>query len=249
MIGLILLAAGRGTRVGNATAKQFLELHGRPVYQHALLRYAGDKLADRIALLVPPDAVDEVRGAVDAMQLPVPISVRAGGETRDLSIRAGILALDEMAQPGACRQVILHNAASPNTDSTTIQACLAALDDNEVAQACIPETRTQFLAEHGQATRMLPRTQIVTSCDPTVFRAAEFRRLLDFKRDHRRDNDTTTDAALQLGYRVALITSQAGNIKLTGPWDLAALSAAMRESASGAENASPPALKTSAAIR
>jgi len=227
MIGLILLAAGRGLRAGNRTAKQFVELRGRPVYQHALLQYARAKLVDRIALLVPPETVDEVRQVVDEIGLEVPVLVRAGGATRDLSIRSGVAALEELSEPERYQHLILHNAASPNTDTKTIQSCLAALSENEVAQACLPETRTQFIADNGQAVRMLPRESIVTSCDPTAFRADALRQLLAFKQQRGLENDTTTDSALQLGFRVALIPSHAGNIKLTGPWDFALLTAAM----------------------
>jgi len=229
MIGLILLAAGRGVRVGHPTAKQFLELHGRPLYQHALLRYAGARLVDRIALLVPPARVEDIRMAVEALRPAVPVTVTAGGDTRDLSIRAGLAALDDTGEADSYRQLILHNSASPNTDTLTIEACLAALRDNEVAQACLPETRTQFIAEGGRATQMLPREATFTSCDPTAFRADALRRLLAYKHEQGLTNDTTTDTALQLGYRVALVPSHPGNIKLTGPWDYALLAAAMAD--------------------
>ena len=231
MIGVILLAAGRGERVGNTTAKQFLALRGRPVYQHALIHYASAGLVDRIALVVPRSAVGEVTDAVETLQPGLPIAVCAGGDTRDLSIRAGLSALDDLGDPDSYQQLILHNAASPNTDTGTIARCLAALDQDQVAQACLPETRTQFIADGAHATSMLPRAAIVTSCDPTAFRAGALRRLLDYKQAQGLANDTTTDTALNLGYGVALVPSHAGNIKLTGPWDLALLNAAMAGSA------------------
>ncbi len=139
--------------------------------------------------------------------------------------------------------LVLHNSASPNTDRATLLACLQSARNGRVAQAFIPETRTQFLKKGVLAEKMLPRQQVATACDPTVFPAKTLRAVLQAQAERKIASDTTTDLAMELGYDVELVESQPGNLKITGPWDLATLSAAMakkqNENSEAAANTNP----------
>ncbi len=53
MIAVILLAAGQGTRFGTGSVtKQFLDLHGKPVFMHALDTYLDPKLVDQVSIAI-----------------------------------------------------------------------------------------------------------------------------------------------------------------------------------------------------
>lgn len=230
MIGLIMLAAGSSQRFGtDAGLKQFADIRGKPVLVRALMPYLEQRLADAIVVVVPGEHHDRSQAFLDGHRIGHQVLLTDGGATRQLSIRAGLAALDGWAGARRFDTLILHNAASPNTDATTIQRCLAGLADAQIVQACQPELRTQFLARDGFATQMLPRDQIVCSADPTVFRAAALRDVLRYQQERQITADTTTDVALALGLSVGLVVSTPGNIKITGPFDLAAVSAAIAQ--------------------
>lgn len=225
MIGAIVLAGGRGSRFGADMPKQFADIHGRPVLIHALQTYVGAGLTDRVILVTPPDLLDHTHALLARHDLDGQVAVCAGGPTRQASIRLGVAAAQ--AAGASYRVLILHNAASPNTDHDTVRRCVAALEEADVVQACHWEQRTLFETADGYAVRLLDREHTACSCDPTAFRAEALHAVLAEQQRRGLQVDTTTDVALDLGLRVKLVASPPGNIKITGPWDLATLHAAM----------------------
>ena len=58
MISAIILAGGRGKRMGAGISKQFIELKGKPILYYTLTRFMANKNIDEIILVLPEDEID-----------------------------------------------------------------------------------------------------------------------------------------------------------------------------------------------
>ncbi len=238
MNGVLILAAGKGSRFGNSgPPKQFLTISGKPVLLRAIEPYMADDFACQIVAVVSEESLDRATRLIDEQGLSSRVDICLGGAKRQDSIRAGVSALQSLGLTGADDVVVLHNAASPNTDHGTIRRCLAAIEDEDVVQACQPEMRTLFQRDGSYAEKMIARDTTVCSSDPTVYRASALLNVLSALESGHHPAETTTDIAMELGYRIALVESPAGNLKLTGPWDLAMLTAAIKSRQAGEDAA------------
>ena len=114
---VIIVAAGRGSRMGGAIPKQWQMLAGEPVLAHTLRAFAGM----RVVLVIHPE--DRERAERLGVEL-VP-----GGETRDASVLAGLRALEGS---GVAR-VLIHDGARPLVSPALIRRLIAALETHDGA--------------------------------------------------------------------------------------------------------------------
>lgn len=219
-VGLIIPAAGSGTRFGGDRPKQFLLLDGRPVLARTLEAFAG--LVDRAWLAVNPAWHDEV--AAIAAAAPFPCTVVAGGASRQDSVHAALLAVDD-----GCDRVLVHDAVRPLVPHHCIRACLAALESTPGAVVALPCTATIKRAGSGNVIiDTVPREHLWLAQTPQGFRRSDG--LLAFAAALRDGFQGTDDVQLleRLGLAVTLVTGDARNLKLTTPDDLAVAEALVR---------------------
>ena len=213
----LLVAAGRGSRFGGETPKQYLPLLGRPVLRHAaeaLLRDGGVE-----ALLPVVVAGEEAHVAALLAGLPCrpPVS---GGATRQASVRAGLEALGADAPD----IVLVHDSARPVVPHGTVRALLAALHAHPGAIPGLAVSDTLKHGAEGRITRTVPRDGLFRAQTPQAFR---YDALLAAHRAL--TSDATDDAQVMeaAGQPVALVAGHDTNIKITWPEDLARVEAAM----------------------
>lgn len=217
----IVLAAGRGSRVGAGRPKQLLDLAGVPVLVHAVRLHLA--MRHRIILVVSPPIEDQV-GEILRSHVPGWNGrVVLGGATRGQSVLAALEALPNGAPESG---VILHNAASPNTPATLVRSCLEALTRFDGTQAYIPASRTTVLRHGEKLDWLLPRPLTGVTADPTVYRL-ELATAIAVELERRGDAETTLDVARRLGADIGLIESPASNFKITLTGDLERMEAAM----------------------
>lgn len=135
----IVVAAGKGLRVGGHTAKQFRDWRGKPLICHSIeaLRAAG---ADPLAVVIADDAQAEADAALTGI---VGVQFVTGGITRQDSVRNGLEALAG-APP---ERVLIHDAARPDLPRTVIVRLLAALDNHAGAIPVLPVVDSLVLAD------------------------------------------------------------------------------------------------------
>lgn len=224
MIAAIILAAGQGVRFGAPThPKQYAEIAGQPLYRYVVDLYTGLPAIGRIVLVTDLGHIPQVRAALDQGH---EVAIVAGGATRQQSVENGLSYLEATGLAGD-DIVVLHNGASPNTPRELVERCLQAARDQAVVQAWVPALFTTFSIEDDRVDRVLPREHLGWTCDPTVYRADVLRRAMDLQRSQGLAGDSTIDAARALGIHIGLVRSTHANIKVTTPWDLAAVKGAM----------------------
>lgn len=143
----VVVAAGRGIRIGGDTPKQYRRVGGQAVLTRTLAALAAHPGIARIQPVIAADAADFYRACLDDLDAatrdklaePVP-----GGATRQQSVRAGLEALDGAVTPDL---VLVHDAARPHVDVALIERALVAGRDHGAAVPGIAVTDTIKVVE------------------------------------------------------------------------------------------------------
>jgi 2-C-methyl-D-erythritol 4-phosphate cytidylyltransferase len=215
-VGVVVVAAGRGSRLGGETPKQFQPVGGVPMVLRALRPFAAHPDVARIALVLPAaDAADPpafLRGLVGAGLVVVP-----GGPERADSVVAGLAALGP-----DCTIVLVHVAARPFVERTVIDAVITCARAGEGAVAAVKVSDTLKEASADDATRIartVARDGLWRAQTPQGFPRA----VLERAYAARRGGAPTDDAALveRTGVPVWLVPDSPRNLKITTAEDLA----------------------------
>ncbi len=216
-VGVVIVAAGSGTRIGGDTPKQFLEIAGVPMLLRSIRPFARHPaVAHLVVVLRANDAA-----APPAWLLPHAgemLSVVAGGAERSDSVAAGVAAL-----PADCQVVLVHDAARPFIDAALIDRVIAAARSGNAVVPALPVTDTikeMDAADPSRVGRTVPREHLRSVQTPQGFP----RRVLQAahasaKQDGRKGTD---DAALveQGGGTVHIVAGDPRNMKITTMEDL-----------------------------
>ena len=211
----IIVAAGLGLRAGGGTGKQWRELAGRTVLDHALAPFRANPRVGDIVVVTAPADVGRVQD----------IPCVAGGETRSKSVAAGLAAL---AGSGA-RDVLIHDAARPLVTGAVIDRVLDALENNEGAAPGLPVTDALWRSEGDTVDGIVPRGGLWRAQTPQGFR------LDRIGAAHRSFPDASDDVevALAAGLDVHLVAGDEENLKITYPDDFARAERILRQREGG----------------
>jgi 2-C-methyl-D-erythritol 4-phosphate cytidylyltransferase len=214
----ILPAAGSGRRMKSPTAKQFLEIEGRPLLAFTLQSFQDCDAVDAVILVVPARDVDFCRREiVGRYRLPKVARVVAGGSLRQDSVRAGLAAVQ-----GSCEWVLVHDGVRPVIRPRFIARIIDAARKHGAVTAAVPAKETLKEAdEQGRILKTLDRRRIWLTQTPQVFRYADLLRA-HREADAQTGEEATDDAALveRLGIAVKVLQGPEDNIKVTTPADL-----------------------------
>jgi 2-C-methyl-D-erythritol 4-phosphate cytidylyltransferase len=216
-VGVVVVAAGRGTRLGGDAPKQFQPIAGVPMVLRALRPFTSHpEVAQVVLVLPPPDAAappEFLRTLGEGLTL-VP-----GGAERANSVAAGLAAL----RP-ECTTVLVHDAARPFVEQSVIDAVIAHARAGEGAVAAVRVSDTLKEAAPDDATRVsrtVPRDGLWRALTPQGFPRAVLERA--HAAAGAAGAGATDDAALveRTGVPVRLIPDSPRNLKVTTPEDLA----------------------------
>jgi len=225
MTSALIVAAGKGTRMGPNADKLFLELNGCPLVAHTWRAFDAASCIQEIVIVVRDGlqtAFQELAGKYD---LKKKFHLVAGGKERQDSVWNGLQAL-----PSATEIVAIQDAARPCTTEALIAATIEAARQTGAAVAAQPVTDTIKESRDGDLIeRTLDRSRLWAVQTPQTFRLDIILRALS---EVRRRNLLVTDdtAACELiGQPVKLVLSPHPNPKLTRPADLPAIAALLRD--------------------
>ena len=114
---VIIVAAGRGSRMGGDLPKQWQVLAGKPVLAHTVAAFAGMQ----VLVVIHPDD----RALAEALGVPLVM----GGATRDASVLAGLRALEG----SGVTRVLIHDGARPLVSRALVDRLVAALTTHDGA--------------------------------------------------------------------------------------------------------------------
>jgi 2-C-methyl-D-erythritol 4-phosphate cytidylyltransferase len=201
----LVVAAGRGERLGSTGPKAFVALGGRPMLDWSLEALRSVAAIKEIVVALPP-GVSAPRGCVGV----------CGGAVRAASVRAAFAAASAEGDP-----VLIHDAARPLLTGALIEAVLAGLDGVDAAIAAAPVSDTTKECDGSRIVlRTLDRSRLWAIQTPQVFTRAALERALSLSDDVLAA--ATDEAALveQNGGTVRVVPAPAENLKVTTPLDL-----------------------------
>ena len=199
-------------------AKQFLDLHGKPLLAVTLEKMQECALIDSIILVVPFDDIAYCRRQIiERYSLTKVEKVVGGGKRRQDSVRIGI-----DASGGVYELVLIHDGVRPFIDNDLIERSVtAAIKDRAVITALPAKETVKEISRKGLVVKTYDRRQIWFVQTPQVFRYE------DISTAHRQAilegwNEVTDDAVLveRMGIPVKVIEGSEKNIKLTTYNDL-----------------------------
>ena len=215
-IGLIV-AAGRGYRLGGPLPKQYLPLAGRPILRHTIEALARHQAVDAVQVLIHPDDQALYDAATEGAEKLLP--VRFGGKERQDSVRLGLEAIGALMP----ETVLIHDAVRPFIAMETISAVLEVLGRNAAAIVGVPLADTLKHVEDGVVTGTVSRAGLWRAQTPQGFR---YKEILHAHRHAVRtapETDFTDDAMIaeHAGLRVEMVLGTEDNFKITTAADLA----------------------------
>lgn len=209
----VVVAAGRGVRMGAAVNKVLLPLCGEPVIRHAVRAFCEADEIDGVVVVASADETEQMRAALCGLEKVC--AIVPGGSTRQESVKNGLDAL-----PKEARIALVHDGARPLISRELIARCIRQTEDCGSAVVCTPVTDTVKVEKDGCVVRTLDRSQLRAVQTPQCFFAGELKAAYEVAA---RDGVSVTDDASVMehaGHSVHLLESSEVNFKLTTPEDL-----------------------------
>jgi 2-C-methyl-D-erythritol 4-phosphate cytidylyltransferase len=223
----VIVAAGRGTRMGPGIDKLFLEVAGAPVVVHTWRRFAACAAVDELVLVVRDGLQDAFHELAAHYGLHKPFRLLAGGAERQDSVWNGLAAVS-----AATELVAIQDAARPCTPGDVITRCLAAAHVHGAAVAAQRAVDTIKESDGGtRIARHLDRSRLWTVQTPQCFRREVILRALAAVRAAGRQVTDDTAACEFIGQPVELVESALPNPKVTSRSDLPFVELLLRQGA------------------
>jgi 2-C-methyl-D-erythritol 4-phosphate cytidylyltransferase/2-C-methyl-D-erythritol 2,4-cyclodiphosphate synthase len=238
-VGVVIVAAGSGSRLGHSVPKAFVELAGRSILAHSLDSVFAMSTPAQIVVVAPADELESAAAIVRSIAGAAIgyVSVVAGADTRQGSVRAGIDALDP-----AVETVLVHDAARAFTPSHLFDRVIAAVTSTAAGVIPgLPVVDTIKRMDAGLAVATVDRSELMAVQTPQGFPRVELEAAYG-----NATTEYTDDAALfaAAGHEVSVIEGDALAFKITTPWDLRRAETLAAGAESSAKDAAPEVIRT-----
>lgn len=215
----IILAGGKGSRLGTELPKQFVHVAGRRVLEHAVDAFEQCDCIEKIYLVANPDFIELTQDIVAQNPAWTKVEkVLAGGKERSDSSLAAIRACKEEKA-----NLLFHDAARPLVSGEVIRRVCEALEEHEAVSAAVPTSDSIFCMEGERVTDVPDRRGLRRVQTPQGFRLDVIRRAYE-KAMADPDFRATDDCGVVLRYLpgvpVITVEGEEQNVKLTCREDL-----------------------------
>jgi 2-C-methyl-D-erythritol 4-phosphate cytidylyltransferase len=213
----IVVAAGKGTRLGGNRPKQFLELDGIPVIIRTLRQFERCREIDEVVAVLPAEETAGFQSLAQQFELRKLAHVIGGGETRAQSVQRGLASIDE------AEIVAVHDGVRPFVTPEEIDQVVAAarIGGAAILVAAVADTIKDI--KDGRVIGTLSRTNLRRALTPQCFRFDLLKRAYDRLLEIQAEGIEVTDDCLlveRLGFEIVAVEGSARNIKITREEDL-----------------------------
>jgi len=212
----VILAAGKGERMGAGKNKQFIEIKGRPVLYHTLKAFSRCSAIDKIVLVCARDEIEYCRSEIIEKYSFVKVAgIAEGGTERQDSVRSGLKAA------GDCEVVLIHDGARPFvTDGIIEEGIRCAEKHGACACGVTPKDTIKIKGPGGFSEGTPDRDTLFSVQTPQCFKKELIDGCYDKLSDLQIRFTDDTSVAEHFGYKVFLYPGSYSNIKITTPEDL-----------------------------
>lgn len=213
MNAVIIVAGGKGLRMGGDIPKQFLPIGGKPILMRTIERFLAFDEEMQVVLVLPQSQQDYWHTLCQQYHFTQPYTLANGGETRFHSVLNGLAQVSSRAT-----LIGVHDGVRPFVSLATIRTCY---DEAARSEAAIPVTEVVETVRHltvNQQSETVPRSDYRLVQTPQVFSAPLLRAA--YKQPY--TDFFTDDASVveRYGHAVTLVEGNRENIKITTPFDL-----------------------------
>ena len=210
---VIIVAGGKGLRMGSDIPKQFLPIGGKPVLMRTLERFRAYSCDLQIILVLPETQQDYWRQLCEEYHFDVEYQLANGGQTRFHSVQNGLALVPDDAEG----VVGVHDGVRPFPSIEVIRNCYETAREKKAVIPVIPVVETvRHLENNGSVT--VPRSDYRLVQTPQTFDIQLLKAA-----NHQPYNDGFTDDASVVesyGHAITLVDGNRENIKITTPYDM-----------------------------
>ena len=210
---VIIVAGGKGLRMGSDIPKQFLPIGGKPVLMRTLERFRAYSSDLQIILVLPEAQQDYWRQLCEEYHFDVEYQLANGGQTRFHSVQNGLALVPDDAEG----VVGVHDGVRPFPSIEVIRNCYETAREKKAVIPVIPVVETvRHLENEGSVT--VPRNDYRLVQTPQTFDIQLLKAA-----NHQPYNDGFTDDASVVesyGHAITLVEGNRENIKITTPYDM-----------------------------
>lgn len=207
----IIVAAGKGSRMGTETPKQFLLLGGKPVVIHSMEAFLNFDPDISLVVVLPPGYSDEWEKIKSSYNIDIEHKTTEGGASRFISVKNGLELIEDEGL------VAVHDGARPLITADTIAALYEkAAKKGSAIPYSLPADSIRL--ERKDANVIIDRSSIRLIQTPQVFEA----KMLKQAYRQKEQSSFTDDASVfeKAGGEIHLAESPSSNIKITREDDL-----------------------------
>lgn len=212
---LIVVAGGKGTRMGGEMPKQFLSLGGKPILMLTLERLHSIDPTIQLILVLPAEHIELWKELCKEHSFGVSLLLAQGGTTRFHSVQNGLAQIDDLNDA----LVGVHDGVRPFVSARVLDDCFreAWIHGAAIPMIDIQDSLRHIVGVNG-VTEVVPRDRYRLVQTPQVFKLSLLRRAYE----QRFIESFTDDASVveALGEQVVGVEGNRENIKLTTPFDL-----------------------------
>ena len=210
---IIIVAGGKGLRMGTDIPKQFLPIGGKPVLMRTLERFRAYSADLQIILVLPEAQQDYWHQLCAEYHFDVEYTLANGGQTRFHSVQNGLAKVPD----DAIGVVGVHDGVRPFPSIEVIRNCY---ETARTAKAVIPVIPVVETVRHleGEQSKTVPRNDYRLVQTPQTF---DIQLLKAANRQPYHDGFTDDASVVEsFGYEITLVEGNRENIKITTPYDM-----------------------------
>lgn len=211
---IIIVAGGKGLRMGSDVPKQFLPVKGMPVLMRTISRFHECNPSMQIILVLPHHQQQYWHDLCSQYAFGIAHTVVDGGDTRFASSRNGLDAIPD----DATGTVGIHDGVRPFVAAEVISRCYDAARTHGAAIPVMPVTDTLRHIDSAATGHNVLRTDYRIVQTPQVFDIALLKRA--FTQPFREEFTDDASVVEAMGCSVEMVEGNRENIKITTPFDL-----------------------------
>ena len=213
MNAVVIVAGGKGTRMGTEVPKQFLCIAGRPILMRTLERFREYDDAMQVVLVLPKEQQAYWEKLCQQYAFSMDYTLADGGATRFHSVLNGL----QKVSPEAT-MIAVHDGVRPFVSVEVIDRCFDQAARSGAVVPVVEVVETLRHVEQDGTSHTVPRSEYVRVQTPQVFEAQLLRRAYTQPFSEQFTDDASVVESL--GHAVTLVAGNVENIKITTPNDL-----------------------------
>lgn len=210
---ILIVAGGKGLRMGGDVPKQFLPIAGKPVLMYTIEAFYTYDPEITIILVLPADQQEYWKALCKEHSFSIPHTIAAGGETRFHSVNNGLQVINDTEAV-----VGVHDGVRPFVAASVIADCYQTALKKGAVIPVIDIVETVRLIHEDGTSNTVNRDEYKLVQTPQVFRLSILKKAYEQKYSPLFTDDASVVEAL--GIPVTLVNGNRENIKITTPYDV-----------------------------